>query len=64
MLCLVEERVIVLATEQPVPREEELIPNTEPGWSTVGWLDISVIIKRGGSHRCTFLGILGGEKMS
>ena len=45
MLCVVQQRVIVLATEQPVPREEELIPNTEPGWSTVGWLDISVIIR-------------------
>ena len=45
MLCVVEQRVIVLATKQPVPREEELIPNTEPGWSTVGGLDISVIKK-------------------
>ena len=45
MLCVVQQRVIVLATEQPVPREEELIPNTEPEWSTVGWLDISVSIK-------------------
>ena len=45
MLCMAEQGVIVLATQQPVLGEEELVTNTEPGWSTVGWLDISVIIR-------------------
>jgi hypothetical protein len=40
MLCVAEQGVIVLATQQPVLGEEELVPNTELGWSTAGWLDI------------------------